>query len=249
MTRGGAKYNFTGVQLMGLANVADSLAAAKKLVFDEGEVESRELAEALANDFSNCEPLRQMLLKRAPKYGNDDDYVDGIAHEVVSNFGNELARYRNFRGGQFQMGIFSVAFHIAMGAFTGATPDGRKMSEVLANGITPQTGAAVAGPTAIARSAAKLRQTDISNGNTLILRFQPQSVQPAKLRDLIKTYFELGGMQLQFNMVDTKTLLDAQVHPEKYRDLVVRIAGYSVLFTSLSKKAQDEIISRTVCSI
>jgi putative phosphoribosyl transferase len=106
----------------------------------------------------------------------------------------------------------------------------------------------VAGPTAIARSAAKLEQTHISNGNTLILRFQPQSMQPDKLRDLIKTYFELGGMQLQFNMVDSKTLLDAQANPEKYKDLVVRIAGYSVLFTSLSKKAQDEIISRTVCT-
>jgi formate C-acetyltransferase len=137
------------------------------------------------------------------------------------------------------MGIFSVAFHIVMGAFTGATPDGRKMSEVLANGITPQTGVAVEGPTAIARSAAKLGQAAISNGNALILRFHPRSVQPDMLLSLIRTYFELGGMQLQFNMVDTETLLDAQAHPEKYRDLAVRIAGYSVLFTSLSKKAQD----------
>lgn len=248
-TKGGAKYNFTGVQLMGLANVADSLAAARKLVFDEGEVTAPELAEALAQDFGNREPLRQMLLKRAPKYGNDDDYVDGIAAEIVAHFSDELDKYRNFRGGRYQMGIFSVAFHIAMGAFTGPTPDGRKMSEILANGITPQTGMALSGPTAIARSAAKLGQTAISNGNTLILRFQPQSAQPARLRDLIRTYFELGGMQLQFNMVDTQTLLDAQAHPEKHRDLVVRIAGYSVLFTSLSKKAQDEIISRTACTL
>ncbi len=249
LTRGGAKYNFTGVQLMGLANVADSLAAARKLVFDEGEVTGDELSDALSSDFSGFEPLRQMLLKRAPKYGNDDDYVDRIASEVVGHFADELAEYKNFRGGRFIMGIFSVAFHIVMGAFTGPTPDGRKMSEVLANGITPQTGVATDGPTAIARSAAKLGQTAVSNGNTLILRFHPRSVQPDKLLSLIRTYFELGGMQLQFNMVDTETLLDAQAHPDKHRDLVVRIAGYSVLFTSLSKKAQDEIISRTLCSL
>ncbi|GAB4350664.1 MAG: formate C-acetyltransferase [Candidatus Abyssubacteria bacterium] len=249
LTSGGAKYNFTGVQLMGLANVADSLAAVRKMIFDERAATAPELAEALADDFGGREPLRQMLLKRAPKYGNDDDYVDRIASEVVSHFANELAEYKNYRGGQFQTGVFSVAFHIAMGAFTGATPDGRKMSEPLGNGITPQTGMALAGPTAIVKSAAKLEQTEISNGNTLILRFQPNSAQPEKLLSLIKTYFSLGGMQLQFNMVDTETLLDAQAHPEKHRDLVVRIAGYSVLFTNLSKKAQDEIISRTMCSL
>jgi len=249
VTRGGARYNFTGVQLMGLANVADSLAAAKKLVFDEGEVAAAELVEALANDFSNREPLRQMLLKRAPKYGNDEDYVDTIAAEVVTHFAEELDRYTTYRGGRYQMGIFSVAFHIAMGAFTGPTPDGRKMSEILANGITPQTGMALCGPTAIVQSAAKLRQTAVSNGNTLILRFQPLGVESGKLRDLIRTYFDLGGMQLQFNMVDTQTLLDAQANPDRYRDLVVRIAGYSVLFTNLSKKAQDEIISRTACEL
>jgi formate C-acetyltransferase len=249
LTRGGATYNFTGVQLMGLANVADSLAAVKKLVFDERKIAGSELAEAVSNDFSGHEPMRQMLLKRAPKYGNDDDYVDEIARDLVSHFANELDEYKNFRGGKFQMGVFSVAFHIVMGAFTGATPDGRKMSHVLANGITPQTGAALAGPTAITASAAKLGQTDISNGNTLILRFHPDSVEPAKLLSLIKTYFELGGMQLQFNMVDTETLLDAQAHPEKHWDLAVRIAGYSVLFTSLSKQAQDEIISRTVSNL
>jgi len=245
LTVGGAKYNSTGVQFMGLANVADSLAAVKKLVFDEGELTGAELGEAMTNDFSGYEPLRQMALKRAPKYGNDDDYVDGIAEEVLSNFADELSEYKNFRGGQFQVGVFSVAFHIVMGAFTGATPDGRKMSEILANGITPQTGLATDGPTAIAKSAAKLGQTRISNGNTLILRFHPHNVEPDKLRSLIRTYFELGGMQLQFNMVDTETLLDAQANPDKHRDLVVRIAGYSVLFTNLSKQAQDEIISRS----
>jgi formate C-acetyltransferase len=249
LTRGGAMYNFTGVQLMGLANVADSLAAVKKLVFDDRQVPAPTLAEAVANDFSNQEPLRQMMLRRAPKYGNDDDYVDEIACEIVAHFGDELAEYKNFRGGKFQMGIFSVAFHIALGAFTGTTPDGRRMNEVLANGITPQTGAATAGPTAIARSAAKLNQTLVSNGNTLILRFEPTQIESEKFGALIRTYFDLGGMQLQFNMVDTETLLDAQAHPDKHRDLVVRIAGYSVLFTNLSKKAQDEIISRSISAL
>jgi len=245
LTVGGAKYNFTGVQLIGLANVADSLAAVKKLVFDEGELTGAELAQAMANDFSGYEPIRQMAMRRAPKYGNDDDYVDNIAEEIVSHFSDELSEYKNFRGGQYHTGIFSVAFHIVMGAFTGATPDGRKMSVILANGITPQTGFATDGPTAIARSASKLGQTNISNGNTLILRFHPDSLEADKLRSLIRTYFELGGMQLQFNMVDTETLRDAQANPDKHRDLVVRIAGYSVLFTNLSKQAQDEIISRS----
>jgi len=226
--------------------VCSSDLAAKKLVFDEGEVAAAELVEALANDFSNREPLRQMLLKRAPKYGNDEDYVDTIAAEVVTHFAEELDRYTTYRGGRYQMGIFSVAFHIAMGAFTGASPDGRKMSEILGNGITPQTGMALAGPTAIVKSAAKLRQDVISNGNTLILRLQPKSITDAVLCDLIGAYFKLGGMQLQFNMVDTQTLVDAQAHPERHEDLLVRIAGYSVRFTSLSKKAQDEIISRTI---
>jgi pyruvate formate-lyase/glycerol dehydratase family glycyl radical enzyme len=248
ITRGGAKYNFTGVQLMGLANVADSLAAVKRLVYDQGEVNAGELAEALAVDFSNCEPLRQQLLKRAPKYGNDDDFVDNIGAAVVADFAEELEKYTTYRGGKYQMGIFSVAFHIAMGAFTGATPDGRKMSEILGNGITPQTGMAVSGPTAISRSAAKLHQTLSSNGNTLILRFEPKAIPTERLSDVVRTYFSLGGMQLQFNMVDTQTLLDAQTHPEFHRDLVIRIAGYSVLFTNLSKKAQDEIIGRTTCS-
>lgn len=248
VTRGGAKYNFTGVQLMGLANVADSLAAAKRLVYDQGEVNAAELAEALAADFGNFEPLRQQLLKRAPKYGNDDDFVDNIGAAVVADFAAELEKYTTFRGGKYQMGIFSVAFHIAMGAFTGATPDGRKMSEILGNGITPQTGMAICGPTAIVRSAAKLQQTLASNGNTLILRFEPKSLPVERLSDLVRAYFSLGGMQLQFNMVDTQTLLDAQAHPDRHRDLVIRIAGYSVLFTNLSKKAQDEIISRTTCS-
>jgi formate C-acetyltransferase len=186
-----------------------------------------------------------MLLKRAPKYGNDDDYVDGIAREVVENFADELAQYKNYRGGDYLPGVFSVAFHIVMGAFTGATPDGRKMTQALANGITPQAGFATEGPTAIAGSAAKLGQDKITNGNTLILRFHPDGVEPGKLRSLIQTYFNLGGMQLQFNMVDTDTLLDAQANPDKHRDLVVRIAGYSVLFSNLSKQAQDEIISRS----
>ncbi len=249
LTKGGAQYNSTGVQFMGLANVADSLAAVKKLVFDERKVTADELAEAVSGDFGANEPLRQMMLKRAPKFGNDDDYVDDIAREVVGHFAEELAEYKNFRGGQFWMGVFSVAFHIAMGAFTGTTPDGRKMNDELANGITPQTGAPADGPTAIVRSAAKLGQTDIVNGNTLILRFDPQSLDPGKLQALIRTYFDLGGMQLQFNMVNTETLIDAQNNPEDYKDLVVRIAGFSVLFTSLSKKAQDEIISRTISSL
>ncbi|MEN6472872.1 MAG: glycine radical domain-containing protein, partial [Syntrophaceae bacterium] len=156
-----------------------------------------------------------------------------------------LKPYRNFRGGAFWPGIFSVGFHIAMGSFTGATPDGRAAGDVLGNGITATNGTAKAGPTAVMNSVTKLPIRLVTNGANLNMRFPGAKIATANLIMLIRTYFSNGGTQVQFNMLDTAVLRAAQRHPEKYRDLIVRVSGYSAEFTGLSEIAQEEIISRT----
>ena len=245
LTRGGAVYNSTGVQLMGFANVVDSLYAVKKTVFDEKRFSIADLAEWLSQDWQDHEDRRAYFLNRVPKYGNDNDDVDAMAARVVDHYCDVLSKYRNFRGGAFWPGIFSVGFHITMGAFTAATPDGRFAGDVLGNGITPTTGNAVSGPTAIMNSVVKLPVTRVFNGANLNMRFQGKKISTANLMNLINTYFRRGGTQVQFNMVDTAVLREAQLHPEKHRDLFVRVSGYSAEFTGLSEIAQDEIISRT----
>jgi formate C-acetyltransferase len=245
LTRGGAVYNSTGVQFMGLANVVDSLYAVKTAVFDEKRFSIADLAEWLSQDWQDREDKRAYFLNRIPKYGNDNDDVDAMAARVIDHYCDVLSKYRNFRGGAFWPGIFSVGFHITMGAFTAATPDGRFAGDVLGNGITPTTGNAVSGPTAIMNSVVKLPLTRVFNGANLNMRFQGKKISTENLTNLIKTYFKRGGTQVQFNMVDTAVLREAQRHPEKHRDLFVRVSGYSAEFTGLSEIAQDEIISRT----
>ncbi len=244
-TAGGAVYNSTGVQFMGFANVADSLYGVKKAVFEDKVMSIGELAGHLADDWTDAEDNRSYFLTKIPKYGNDVDEVDAMAAWVVSDFCDELAKYKNYRGGSFWPGIFSVGFHLAMGSFTAATPDGRSSGDILGNGLTPTTGNAMAGPTAVANSVAKLPLFRLHNGANLNLRFPGKKIRPENLLAFIKTYFEKGGMQVQFNMVDSDVLKAAQAEPEKYKDLVVRISGYSVLFTGLSDTAQNEIICRT----
>ncbi len=245
LTSGGAVYNSTGVQLMGFANAVDSLYAVKKVVFEEKRYSIGELADWLSADWQDQDDKRAWFLNRVPKYGNDNDEVDAMAARVVEHYCGVIAQHRNFRGGAFWPGIFSVGFHISMGAFTGATPDGRYAGDVLGNGITPTTGNAVSGPTAIMNSVVKLPLADIYNGANLNMRFQGKKIKNAHLAVLIRTYFENGGMQVQFNMVDSDVLREAQACPEKYRDLFVRVSGYSAEFTGLSEIAQNEIISRT----
>jgi pyruvate-formate lyase len=163
---------------------------------------------------------------------------------VMDHFCDTLARYENYRKGRFWPGIFSVGFHISMGAFTGATPDGRYAGAVLGNGITPSEGRARSGPTAVMNSVVKLPLARVTNGLNLNMRFEGTSVNGAHLLSLIRAYFNRGGVQVQFNMVDTETLKKAQADPDSYRDLVVRISGYSGIFVNLSDIAQDEIINR-----
>ena len=244
LTQGGAVYNSTGVQLMGFSNIADSLYAVKKTVFEDRKYTMGDLADWLAGDWMDHEDVRNYLLHKVAKYGNDEDGVDEMAVRVMNHFCDSLKPHRNFRGGAFWPGVFSVGFHITMGAFTGATPDGRYAGGILGNGITPGNGLALKGPTAVMNSVAKLPLRRVYNGTNLNMRLPGKRIMGRRLMNLIQAYFQNGGVQVQFNMVDSQTLRDAQQHPDQYRDLVVRISGYSGIFINLSDIAQEEIISR-----
>jgi pyruvate formate-lyase/glycerol dehydratase family glycyl radical enzyme len=244
LTRGGAIYNSTGVQFIGFSNVVDSLYAVKKAVFEDGVISLGELSDCLGEDWEDAEDKRAYLLHKLPKYGNDSDEVDAVAVKVLHHFCDEVLKHRNYRGGAFWPGVFAVGFHITMGAFAAASADGRHAGEVLGNGLTPTNGNALSGPTAVLNSVTKLPLTRVYNGANLNMRFNARRLRPEILMALMQTYFQQGGCQVQFNMIDSATLREAQVHPEQYRDLVVRVSGYSALFTGLSETAQNEIISR-----
>lgn len=249
VTRGGARYNWTGPIGVGIANAGDSLAAIKKVVFEEGKASMAELIEALDHDWENHESLRQ-LMRHAPKYGNDDDYADLLVKEVVNIFLDSLKRYPTPRGGdQGAAALFSLSVSLPFGWATGATPDGRKAGTPLADGVSPVHGVDVKGPTAVLKSVSKIEHIR-TNGTILNIKFHPCALQGErqlqKFCDLIKTYLvDLKGSHVQVNVVSADTLRDAQRHPEQYRDLVIRVTGYSAFFTELSREVQDDIIERT----
>lgn len=244
LTRGGAVYNSTGVQLIGFSNVVDSLFAVQTAVFRDRALSLGDLCRHLAEDWEDAEDARAYCRNKVAKYGNDDDAVDALAARVVEHFCDRVLQHSTYRGGRFWPGIFSVGFHIVMGAFAAASADGRRAGDILGNGITPTEGVAAHGPTALLNSVTKLPIGRIHNGANLNMRFNPTGLRPAKLAGLVRAYFDNGGSQVQFNMVDSATLRAAQEHPERYSDLVVRVSGYSALFTGLSRTAQDEIINR-----
>ncbi len=244
LTRGGAIYNSTGVQLMGFSNVADSFYALKKAVFEDNYCTMAELVSWLSEDWQDAEHRRRFFLEKISKYGNDEDAVDAMAAKVMAHFCDCLKPHSNFRGGAFWPGVFSVGFHLAFGSFTGATPDGRSGGDILGNGVTPSNGRALQGPTAVMNSVAKLPLVMATNGANLNMRFSGKRLEPAILSALIRGYFQQGGVQVQFNMIDSDILRDAQAHPEQYQDLVIRMSGYSVTFVDLSDTAQNEIINR-----
>jgi pyruvate formate-lyase/glycerol dehydratase family glycyl radical enzyme len=244
LTKGGAEYNSTGVQLMGFSNVADSMYALDTAVFRDKVATMEELTEWLAEDWMDAEDKQTYFRTKIAKYGNDVDEVDQMAARVMAHFCERLAPHKNYRGGSFWPGIFSVGFHLAMGAFTAATPDGRSAGELLGNGITPSNSAAINGPTAIMNSVTKLPLRQVYNGLNLNMRFSGRNIRIPNLVSLIKTYFINGGVQVQFNMVDSDVLEQAQQEPDKHRDLIVRISGYSGIFVNLSDIAQNEIIER-----
>jgi len=248
VTEGGAKYNRIGMTACGTANVADSLMAVKQLCFDEKTVSLREMYDALMNNWVGYEQLRQAIIHEVPHYGNDSEEVDALATWVLELFADHLANTTGKRG-KFSGGTFTMTANVYLGAMLGATPDGRKAGEPIADAIYPRQGFDRNGPTAYLRSAAKLPHRKLSNGDQLNIRFTPTSVAgdegAEKLKKLIWTYFKLGGMQVQFNVVNTETLRKAQENPDEYRDLIVRIAGFSTYFVTLNKANQDDFIRRT----
>ena len=252
VTEGGAKYNRTGLTACGTANVADSLMAIKKLCFDEKRVTTREMYDALQADWEGYEELRQIIINEVPHYGNDEEEVDGLASWALGKFAEIIRTERGPRG-YYCGGTFTMTAHVIFGSMLGATPDGRKAGEPIADAISSRQGFDKNGPTAYLRSAAKLPHGYLANGDQLNIRFSPTCVEgrdgTEKLRSLLSTYFDLGGMQVQFNVVSTDQLRAAQKNPEDYQDLVVRIAGFSVFFISLREEVQNDFITRTEQSL
>lgn len=252
VTRGGAIYDFTTTQLIGLATIADSLAVIKKTVFEENLLSYDEMIQILAKNYrgryreKKGEEWRQIFINKAPKFGNDNDYVDNIAKEVASLFCEELLKHKNYRGGNYNPGIYSTSFHLAFGVFTAASADGRKSRDPLSNGVGPTNNRDKNGPTAILNSVMKLENELMTNGNSVTLNFHPNTLKVDTFIPMIKAFFkEKGGYHFQLNVISKNTLCDAQLYPDQYQGLVVRIAGYTVLFNELSKSAQDDIIART----
>ena len=295
--QGGSVYNFTGPQGFGIANVADSLFAIKKLVFEEKKVSMAEYKKALMFNYGQeVSPLvvaqvagqvaRQMtekglqptsdavskvtqniireavttedkkkfeqllsMIEEVDKFGNDEEEVDLLAREAAYTYTKPLLQYRNPRGGMFHAGLYPVSANVPLGAQTGATPDGRLAGMPVADGVSPSAGKDVHGPTAAANSVSKLDHGIASNGTLYNQKFHPSALSGEagldKFVNMIRSYFDRKGSHVQFNVVSRDTLLDAQKHPENYKHLVVRVAGYSALFTTLSKSLQDDIIRRT----
>jgi pyruvate formate-lyase/glycerol dehydratase family glycyl radical enzyme len=248
-TAGGAKYNWTAPFGVGVANLGDSITAIKKLVYDEKSISMSDLREAINNNFSGWEKLRSGLMYDAPKYGNDIDYADSITSEALNVWYDSVEKHTSPRGGNFVSGVLSVTSNVGLGYTTPATPDGRLAKRPLADGVSPSHGFDVSGPTAVLKSAAKLDYVRATNGVQLNQKYNPSTLKTdgdiRNFVDMIRTYFELGGMQLQVNVVSADTLKAAQDKPDEYRDLVVRVAGYSARFVELGKDVQDDIIERT----
>jgi len=245
---GGARYDTTYIQGVGLGTITDSLAAIRHQVFERGAVPMAELLAALRENFAGHEPLRQRLLHRSPKYGNDDDAADDLARRVFEAYFAAVDGRLNTKGGRYHVNLLPTTVHVYFGAVTGATADGRRAGEPLAEGISPVQGADRRGPTAVLRSAAKLDH--VRTGGTLL----NQKLTPAllageggldRLVQLVRGYFALGGHHVQFNVVDAATLRAARQDPDRHRDLIVRVAGYSDYFCDLGAELQEEIIART----
>jgi len=245
---GGPRYNTTYMMGVGPGSCTDSLAAIRHHVFDRKDICMGELLDALASNFEGREKLRLRLWNKSPKYGNDDAYADAILADVFNAYFDEINGRPNTKGGSYRVNYLSTTCHVYFGSVTGATPDGRRAWEPLSDGISPVQGADRYGPTAVIKSAAKMDH--LRTGGTLLnQKFTPQLLETDenldKLAHLVRSYFRLDGHHIQFNVVTAETLRAAQANPEKYRDLIVRVAGYSDYFCDLTPALQNEIIART----
>ena len=235
---------------MGIGSITDALASLRLNVFDEHRVSMGEMMDALDANFEGerFAALRGMVSRRTPKYGNDDDYADDIMRSVFACFRDAVTGRPNMRRGEWRVDMLPTTCHIYFGEVTGASPSGRLAGEPVSDGISPERGADVNGPTAVIASCAKMDHA--STGGTLLnQKFATAAIEGERglenLADLVRTYFDMGGHHIQFNIIDRATLLDAREHPENYRDLIVRVAGFSEKWCNLGRELQDEIINRT----
>ncbi|MEA1939160.1 MAG: trans-4-hydroxy-L-proline dehydratase, partial [Candidatus Caldatribacteriota bacterium] len=245
---GGARYNTNYIQGVGIGSITDSLSSIKCHVFDNKDISMDKMLTALKENYKNDEITRQIFLNKTPKYGNDNDEADDIMKTIFNLFYGEVNGRKHTKGGVYRINMLPTTCHIYFGSVIGATPDGRRAEQPLSEGISPVQGADRFGPTAVMKSAAKMEQ--VKTGGTLLnQKFTPQLLEGKEgidnLAHLVRAYFKLGGHHIQFNVINADTLRAAQKDPEKYRDLIVRVAGYSDYFNNLSKTLQNEIISRT----
>ena len=245
---GGARYNTTYIQCTGLGTITDCLSTLKKHVFEDKKFTMDEILDAVATNFEGNEKMRQFIINRTPFFGNDDDYADSIAVKVYDDLVNAIEGHPNTRGGKTQLNMLSTTCHNYFGSVCGASVNGRLAKFAISDGTSPAHGADTNGPTSVIKSLGKLDQTK-SGGTLLNVRFVPSLLKRdedlKKLVSLIRAYFNMGGHHIQFNIVDTQTLLDAQKQPENYKDLLVRVAGYSDYFNDMTEQLQNEIIART----
>lgn len=245
---GGARYNTTYIQCTGLGTITDCFTTLKKHVFEEGKYTMDEILKAVAKNWEGEEKMRQYIRNHTPFFGNDDEYADTIAVRVYDDLVKAIEGRPNTRGGKTELNMLSTTCHNYFGSVCGATPNGRMAHFAISDGTSPAHGSDSHGPTAVIKSLGKLDQTK-SGGTLLNVRFVPALLKreedQKKLASLIRTYFKFGGHHIQFNIVDTATLYDAQKHPDEYKDLLVRVAGYSDYFNDMTEQLQNEIIART----
>ena len=246
---GGTKYNSSGMFITGPANLADSIVAIEEVVLKDKTLTMEELIRVLDSNFNGEERIRQLLINKPPKFGNDNEYVDGIARDLIHFVAKTVQEYKDSRGGHYSFCNLSQTVNISHGEVTGATPDGRLAGHTLSDNSSPAMGRDLSGPTATVKSVAALDQVHFNDGALFNLRFDPRGIQGEKgleiIEGVIKTYFDQYGEHIQINVVDDVTLRKAQESPEDYRGLMVRVAGYMAYFTELDRAAQDSIIERT----
>jgi formate C-acetyltransferase len=245
---GGARYNTNYVQGVGIGTITDSLAAIKYNVFDQKRFTMQELAKALEDNFKGHDLISHLVKNKTPKYGNDDDYADDIMKDVFEAYKNSVNGRGNMKGGEYRINMLPTTCHVYFGEVMLASANGRLAHKPLSEGISPEKAADINGPSAVIRSAAKMDH--LSTGGTLLnQKFTPEVVKGEEgldhMANLIRAYFTMDGHHIQFNVVDKELLIKAQSNPEEYKDLIVRVAGYSDHFRNLSKSLQDEIIGRT----